>query len=114
MVPATFNNMVERYAEGLDKTYVALANPVRRQILHRLTAGSARVTDIAEPFDISLAAVSKHVHMLERAGLVSRKVAGRDHWLQLNPLPLSSAGEWIERNRVFWEERLDKLEALMR
>jgi DNA-binding transcriptional ArsR family regulator len=106
--------MVERYAVGLDQTYVALANPVRRSILERLGAGSARVTDIAQPYGISLAAVSKHVHMLERAGLVTRRVSGRDHWLELNPLPLTSAGEWINRNRAFWEQRLDTLEEMLR
>jgi DNA-binding transcriptional ArsR family regulator len=106
--------MVERYSAGLDQTYIALASPIRRSILERLGGGTARITDIAEPFDISLAAVSKHVQMLERAGLVKRRITGRDHWLALNPQPLTPAGEWIEGNRHFWEERLDKLDELLR
>ena len=102
--------MVERLGGSLDHTYMALANPVRRSILQKLGGGEARVTEVAQPFDISLAAVSKHVQLLERAGLVKREVRGRDHWLRLNPQSLSAAGEWIERNRRFWEERLDVLE----
>lgn len=107
--------MVERLSAGpLDDTYIALANPVRRSILERLGTGEARVTELAEPFPISLAAVSKHVQLLERAGLVQRRIDGRDHWLSLDLRPLSSAGEWIERNRRYWAERLDRLGELIK
>lgn len=107
--------MVEYSAPAgrLDDAYAALANPVRRAILERLGAGQARVTDVAGGFAISLAAVSKHVQYLERAGLVRRHVDGRDHWLSLDPRPLAPAGEWIERNRAFWESRLDALNSFL-
>ena len=106
--------MVERLATvALDDTYVALANPIRRSILERLGTGQARVTELAEPFPISLAAVSKHVQLLERAGLVQRRIDGRDHWLSLDLRPLSPAAEWIERNRRYWAERLYRLEELI-
>ena len=107
--------MVERLsAARLDDAYLALANPVRRSLIERMGTRETRVTDLAQPFDISLAAVSKHLRMLERAGLVRRRIDGRDHWLLVDPKPLSAAAEWIERNRRFWEERLDTLEGLLR
>ena len=108
----TFNHMVERSAT-LDHTYAALAHPTRRAMLHLLKAGPMRVTDLADPFEVSLAASSKHVNMLERAGLLSRTVAGRDHWLTLDPRPLLDAGGWIDTYRLFWEERLDTLDQLL-
>lgn len=73
-----------------------------------------RVTDVARPFPVSLAAVSKHVSVLESAGLVTRSVVGRDHMLSLEPTPLVAAGEWIDIYRDFWEERLDALESHLR
>jgi len=106
--------MVEHSLGSLDYTYTALSSPVRRQILERLGQGEARVTELAEPFDISLAAVSKHLQLLERAGLVQRRIDGRDHWLSLELQRLSEAGEWIERNRRFWAESLDRLEDLLK
>lgn len=108
-----FNLMVE-YPRTLDATYAALANDTRRAIVGRLGAGAARVTDLAEPFDMSLAAVSKHILVLERAGLVRRRVEGRTHWLSLDPRPLAEAEAWIERTRAFWDERLDALEGILR
>ena len=98
----------------LDHTLIALADPTRRAILQRLSRGEARVTEVAEPFDISLNSVSKHIRILERAELVKRRVDGRDHFLAFNPAPLDSAAEWIERHRVFWTGRLDALEAALR
>lgn len=95
---------------ALDATMLALADPTRRAILNRLSAGEARVTEIAAPFAISLNAVSKHIRMLERAELVRRRRAGREHFLSLNPKPLDAAAEWIEQQRTFWNERLDALE----
>lgn len=95
----------------LDEVLVAIADPTRRAILERLTRGSARVTDVAEPFEISLAAVSKHVQMLERAGLVRRARRGREHTLTLNARPLRQVVRWTLRYERFWNDRLDRLEA---
>lgn len=98
----------------LNEIYAALASDVRRSIVDRLVRGEARVTELASPFDISLAAVSKHIGVLERAGLVRRRVEGRTHWLALEPRPLIEAEAWIERTRAFWSGRLDALEELLR
>ena len=98
----------------LDDTLVALADETRRSILQRLSAGDARVTEVAAPFDISLNSVSKHIRILERAGLVRRRVAGRDHFLSLDPQPLDAAAAWLQRERAAWTLRLDKLEAALR
>ena len=108
-----FYRMVEYSPPRLDLTYAALSDPWRRAILGRLTGGRARVTEIAAPFDISLNAVSKHLKVLERAGLVTRTVAGRDHWLSLAAEPLMEASSWIETYRLFWERRLDALEGFL-
>ena len=98
----------------LDDTLLALADETRRGILKRLSAGDARVTEVAAPFDISLNSVSKHIRILERAGLVRRRVAGRDHFLSLDPGPLDAAAAWLQRERAAWTHRLDKLEAALR
>ena len=97
----------------LDDTLVALADSTRRAILHRLSQGEARVTELAEPFDISLNSVSKHIRMLERAGLVQRRRAGRDHFLSLDPRPLEEAAAWIEEQRGEWTARLAALDRLL-
>ena len=99
---------------GLDDTLIALADETRRDILKRLAAGDARVTEIAAPFDISLNSVSKHIRILERAGLVRRRVSGRDHFLSLDPAPLDAATAWMHRERLAWTARLDRLEAALR
>lgn len=99
---------------NLDRTLLALADPTRRAILNRLSRGDARVTDLAEPFDISLNSVSKHIRMLERARLVRRRRAGREHILSLDPKPLDELAEWIESKRTFWTARLDDLERELR
>jgi DNA-binding transcriptional ArsR family regulator len=98
----------------LDHTLVALADGTRREILKRLAVGDARVTDVAAPFDISLNSVSKHIRILERAGLVRRRIEGRDHFLSLDPAPLDSAAAWMQRERAAWTTRLDRLEAALR
>jgi DNA-binding transcriptional ArsR family regulator len=98
----------------LDETLTALADPTRRAILARLAEGEARVTEVAAPFAISLNSVSKHIRMLERAQLVRRRVAGRDHYLSLNAAPLDEAAEWIEHHRQLWRWRLDQLEAALK
>ena len=95
----------------LDHVLVALADPTRRAILGRLRRGPARVTDVAEPFEMSLAAVSKHVRMLERAGLVRRARRGREHTLTLDARPLRRVVRWTSRYERFWNERLGRLEA---
>ena len=89
----------------------AIADPTRRAILSRLARGEARVTDIAEPFDMSLAAVSKHLRTLERAGLVRRERRGREHTLSLDARPLRQVVRWTSRYERFWNEHLDRLEA---
>src|SRR4051812_35838401 len=98
----------------LDDTLIALADETRRQILRQLTAGEARVTEVAAPFDISLNSVSKHIRLLERAGLVRRRVAGRDHFLSLDPKPFDELTQWMQRTREFWTSRLDTLQAALR
>jgi len=98
----------------LDHTLTALADPTRRAILQRLAQGEARVTELAGPFAMSLNGVSKHIRMLERADLVRRRHAGREHFLSLNPQPLDEAAAWIANQRAAWTARLDTLEALLR
>ncbi|HEX2565255.1 MAG TPA: metalloregulator ArsR/SmtB family transcription factor [Burkholderiales bacterium] len=98
----------------LDHTLIALADETRRGILERLAGGEARVTEVAAPFDISLNSVSKHIRILERAGLVRRRVVGRDHFLSLDSAPLDDASEWLQRQRLAWGRRLDRLEAALR
>jgi len=98
----------------LDDTLIALADETRRGILQRLASGPARVTEVAAPFEISLNSVSKHIRLLERAGLVRRRVAGRDHFLSLEPKPFDELTEWMQRTREFWSSRLDLLDAALR
>jgi DNA-binding transcriptional ArsR family regulator len=102
--------MGERQSATLDGVFNALCDPTRRAILARLTDADARVTDIASAFPISLNSISKHIRMLERAGLLKRSVAGRDHVLSLNAAPLADAAQWIEHYRRFWDDRLAALE----
>ena len=101
-------------SDRLDQTFFALADPTRRAILERLERGEARVTEIAEPFDISLNAVSKHLKVLERAGLIRREVRGRVHVLSFSGEPLERADDYLERFRRFWQDRLDALEEVLR
>jgi DNA-binding transcriptional ArsR family regulator len=108
------NQVVEYRPRQLDVVYAALAHPVRRSLLEHLRAGSAKVTDLAAPFPMSLAAVSKHIRVLESAGLIRRTIRGREHQLVLEPSPLMSAAEWLDSYRRFWEERLDLLDAKLR
>ena len=99
---------------NLDRTLMALADPTRRAILQRLSRGEARVTELARPFPISLNSVSKHIRVLERARLVRRRRAGREHLLSFDPEPLDEAAAWIEAQRAFWSEALDALERELR
>lgn len=98
----------------LNFTMIALSDPTRRAILERLARGEARVTDVAQPFEISLNAVSKHLKILERAGLVRREIRGRNHVLHFEGKRLAEAAEWIGTMRRFWEGRLDALERVLR
>ena len=98
----------------LDDTLIALADDTRRTILSRLAGGEARVTEVAAPFGISLNSVSKHIRLLERAGLVRRRVSGRDHFLALEPKPFDDLTRWMHETREFWNTRLDHLEAALR
>jgi len=98
---------------NLDRTLVALADPTRRAILERLSKGEARVTELAQPFTMSLNAVSKHIRILERARLVRRRCVGREHFLSLNREPLDEAAVWIEAQRAVWTARLDALAVIL-
>lgn len=100
-------------AERLDHTLHALADPTRRALLARLSAGEARVTDLAAPFDISLNSVSKHIRVLERARLVTRRRRGREHFLSRDGRPLDEAAAYIDKLRSEWNARLDRLEAAL-
>lgn len=98
------------HSTRLDSLLLALADPTRRAILSHLSRGEARVTDLAKPFEISLNSVSKHIRMLERANLVTRRRAGREHMLTYNAAALDEVAAWIEQQRTFWNHRLDALE----
>ena len=102
--------MVEYSSDGLDLVFSAVSDPTRRAILQALSEKPATISEIARPFSVSLNAVSKHVMVLERAGLVRREVHGREHLCRLQPHPLEDATAWLEHYRQFWEVRLDALE----
>ncbi len=106
--------MVELQATQLDTVFHALGDPTRRRMLRDLTFGERTVTQLAEPFSISLAAASKHIKTLERAGLIRREVRGRTHLCRLDPGPLASAHDWLSAYERFWTDRLDVLERLLR
>lgn len=96
-------------SSNLDRTFAALADPTRRRILAHLARGNHRVTHLAQPHDMSLPAVSKHLRVLEKAGLLRRRRYGRVHEMQLQAGPLKQAAEWVEEYRKFWEGSLDRL-----
>src|SRR5579871_1655989 len=98
----------------LNALFIALADPTRRAIIERLSRASARVTEVAEPFPMSLNAVSKHIRVLEASGVIERHRKGRDHVLSINTRSLDEVDSWIERTRGYWEERLDAMERLLR
>lgn len=100
-------------AARLDAVFAALADPTRRAIIERLSRGEARVTELAQPFDMSLNAVSKHIRVLEASGVVERHRKGRDHILSINARSLDEIDGWIERTRRYWEKRLDGMERLL-
>jgi DNA-binding transcriptional ArsR family regulator len=100
--------------EQLDATFGALADPTRRAILARLSRGETSVKELAQPFDISPPAITKHLKVLERAGLITRSREAQWRPCQLNAAPLQEAAEWIERYRQFWEESFDRLDDYLR
>lgn len=98
-----------RGPDQLDATFAALAHPTRRAILERLAKGSATVNELADPFDVSLPAISKHIRVLEKAGLIERGQDAQFRPCKLNPLPISEVSEWADRYRSIWEARMDTL-----
>jgi DNA-binding transcriptional ArsR family regulator len=100
-------------ARRLNQVYGAIADPTRRAILGMLARGEVTVGTLAGQFPISFNGVSKHVKVLEQAGLVRRRVSWREHWLALHPAPLRDASRWLEHYREFWEDRLDALEEFL-
>ena len=106
--------MVELQTPPLDSVFHALGDATRRQMLRDLTDGERTVGQLAQPFAISLAAASKHIKALEKAGLIHREVRGRTHLCRLAPGPLASAHEWLGFYERFWTSRLDELERLLR
>jgi len=106
--------MVKYSSAQLDDIFQALADPTRRAMLGSLARQPRSVGELAEPFDMSLAAASKHIKLLERAGLIERNVQGRTHVCQLNAMPLHAGMEWMRHYEQFWTQKLDALEALLR
>ncbi|WP_157104227.1 ArsR/SmtB family transcription factor [Nocardia kruczakiae] len=105
--------MVENSSEQLDVVFHALSDSTRRSMLRTLARRQCSVGELAAPFDISLAAASKHIKVLERAGLVRRSVRGRTHLCRLDPRPLRECAEWVNFYERFWGESLDALEAAL-
>jgi DNA-binding transcriptional ArsR family regulator len=110
MQPSGYGRMSPRH---LDATFAALADPTRRAILARLASGQASVRELAEPFSMSQPAISKHLKVLERAGLVSRGRDAQRRPRRLEAKPLAEATEWLERYREFWEGNYQRLDALL-
>jgi DNA-binding transcriptional ArsR family regulator len=106
--------MVKCLSRSLDRTFGALADPTRRRILEHLAHGDRCVTELARPYSMSLPAVSKHLRVLENAGLIRRRRDGRVHRLQLEAAPMQHAQEWIEEYRRFWEESFDRLDEYLK
>jgi DNA-binding transcriptional ArsR family regulator len=108
------NSMVKYPGAALDTVFAALADPTRRAIVARLARGEASVSDLAGPFDMSLPAITKHLAVLEGAGIVASKKSGRVRRCRLVGRPMREAAEWITGYRRFWEERLDALDVYLR
>ncbi len=108
-----FNHMIEYQPPSLDRVFQALADPTRRAMLAELRLRERSVGELAAPHRISLAAASKHIKTLERAGLVKRTVHGRTHLCALDAAPLADADGWLREYAQFWNKRLDALEALL-
>lgn len=113
-VELILNHMVKCSPRLLNRTFAALADPTRRRILEHLAGGDRCVTDLARPHSMSLPAVSKHLRILENAGLVRRRRKGRVHSLKLEAAPMQQAQAWIEEYRKFWEGSLDRLDEYLK
>jgi DNA-binding transcriptional ArsR family regulator len=100
--------------DPLSATFAALADPTRRAILARLASGQASVTELAQPFDVTLPAITKHLKVLERAGLVARSREAQWRPCRLQPQPLREVADWVQQYRTMWEQRLDRLEDYLR
>jgi DNA-binding transcriptional ArsR family regulator len=100
--------------DRLSTTFAALADPTRRAILARLASGDASVTELAAPFDMSMPAISKHLKVLEHAGLIARSREAQWRPCRLEPAPLQDITEWVERHRRIWEKRLDRIDDYLR
>ena len=111
--PASVHAAESASPQSLDRVFSALSDSTRRGLLERLRERESTVCELAEPLAMSLPAVSKHLRVLETAGLLVRRVEGRTHFLKANPEPLAQAAEWIERHRRFWEGSFDRLEKLL-
>jgi DNA-binding transcriptional ArsR family regulator len=98
----------------LDLVFAALAHPIRRGILARLSAGEATIAELAKPFTVSAPAIARHMRILEEAGLLSRKKRGREHHCRLEQKRMKAAQTWIKKHRRFWNERLDSLERYLK
>ncbi len=108
--PSDIFNLVVNYSpRPLDLSFGALAHPIRRGILARLASGEATVADLAKPYKVSAPAITKHLRVLERAGLLSRTKKGREHRCRLEAERMREAAEWLEAQRALWNERLDRL-----
>jgi DNA-binding transcriptional ArsR family regulator len=103
-------NAMVNSASGLDRSFAALAHPLRRAIVERLAAGPASVGEATRDFPVSKPAISRHLRVLEEAGVVSRAIDGRNHVLRLDQRPLAGPSEWIERQRALWERKFDVVE----
>jgi DNA-binding transcriptional ArsR family regulator len=106
--------MVKQYPERLDAVFGALADPTRRAMLRELAAQPRTIGELAAPFEISLAGASKHIQVLERAGLIQREVQGRVHTCRLDARPLHAGAEWLRHYERFWNQKLDVLEAMLK
>ena len=106
--------MVVQQPASLDGVFHALADPTRRAMLRSLAAGQRNIGELAAPFRMSLAAASKHVRVLEAAGLIRRRIQGRSHLCRIEPSPLAAADEWLRFYERLWTERLDALDAVLK
>jgi DNA-binding transcriptional ArsR family regulator len=112
-IPRDMLNQMVQQSRSLDGVFQALADPTRRSMLRRLATGESSIGGLAEPFRMSFAAASKHVRVLERAGLVRRRVEGRSHICRIEPAPLAAAEEWIRFYERFWSQQLDTLDKVL-
>ncbi len=105
--------MVKHRGGSLDAVFAALADPIRRGILERLAQGETSVGELAAPFEVSAPAISRHLRVLERAGLMERTKRGRVHRCRLRTVPMDEAQSWLAEHRAFWQQRLDRLDDLL-